>query len=241
MCTRDTKIKCLICNESLNSNTNRIIVEICGHKKCRQCFIKEENGCTICNRNKNDTNSDNNKPANEEILTKPLPMANLSVDEQIAFTSNDSNLTTTIDSDKKIEVIENFLINPINDELLSPKSQNDIHLIAKNTSIDRAAVSHITVIRDGNNKAISYLCTICQKSFKSRNNQKYHYYCDGSQTKPFACDQCNKQFITFSHLQYHQKTHTNHLHQCEMCDKIYLTEIGLLKHMRKHKSKYTTN
>lgn len=38
---------CDYCKRS-HSLTNRVIVEVCGHTKCRQCFLEEADGCMVC-------------------------------------------------------------------------------------------------------------------------------------------------------------------------------------------------
>lgn len=63
MCSRYVDKKCSVCFRALDKRVNRIIVEICGHQKCRECFIKEEDGCSICQSISHESVSD--EPAHD--------------------------------------------------------------------------------------------------------------------------------------------------------------------------------
>lgn len=193
MCSRYVEAKCSVCCRSLDKVTSRIIVEICGHQKCRECFIREEEGCSICK-------TERNKP--------------------VSIDKNDDN------------------------DIVEDQSRNDVETPNGDKAIDAEACEtfdeapHIIAVKQ-NGILSSYKCTLCHKSFKSRNNRKYHLFCDKTRSKPFQCEECNKQFITLAHLKYHQSTHdVNKRFTCQHCNKIYSGEIALRKHLRKHQSKY---
>lgn len=193
MFTRYAEAQCCICRRYLDQTNHRIIVEICGHQKCRECFIKEEEGCSLCSK------SDGSNDARNHADTLALPSSS---SDGIEGAGQD-------------------------DHLVEPSEAVEINDVA----------SHIittTEIGDG----LRYKCTICLKSFKSRNNCKYHLFCDKSRSKPFQCTQCDKQFITLAHMNYHQSTHSVDKHfSCTHCQKVYSGDIALKKHMRKHQSK----
>lgn len=190
MCSRYADAQCCVCRRYLEQSSNRIIVEICGHQKCRECFIKEEDGCSQCVQN------------NEQFSKQ------FQSHEVVALSSDCCN--EPIQSDI---IAETPLIVEINEDAS--------HIITTNDTVD----------------AVRYKCTICQKSFKSRNNRKYHLFCDKTRSKPFQCNQCDKQFITLAHMNYHQSTHNADKHfECKHCQKFYSGEIALKKHMRKHQS-----
>lgn len=194
MCSRYAEAQCCICHRNLGqTNNNRIIVEICGHQKCRECFIQEENGCSLCS--KNEQACDDNAAA--------IP-ASSGIDD---IRGDDSHEENGVDSALTAQVI-----------------QDASHII--------------TTTEDADGGTVRYKCTICQKSFKSRNNCKYHLFCDKSRSKPFKCNQCDKQFITLAHMNYHQSTHNlEKRFQCTQCQKVYSGEIALKKHLKKHQSK----
>lgn len=198
MCSRYAETQCCVCCRYLDQSSNRIIVEICGHQKCRECFIKEEDGCSICARNKEKCLSDVDSRSNSHGSSFDV----------IASSSNSAKV---LDDDRANNV-------PLSVEI----NEN---------------VSHIITTNENDGDAKRYKCTICQKTFKSRNNRKYHVFCDKTRSKPFQCNQCDKQFITLAHMNYHQSTHNiNKQFACSHCHKIYSGPIALKKHMKKHQS-----
>lgn len=192
MCSRYAETQCCVCRRYLDQSCNRIIVEICGHQKCRECFIKEEDGCSICAQNKQQFGVESESSSHRNSY-EVIPSGNESA---------------TIVADGAIEpVVE------ISEE-----------------------VSHIVTINESEGD-VRYKCLICEKSFKSRNNRKYHLFCDKSRSKPFQCDRCDKQFITLAHMNYHQNTHdTDKQFTCSHCQKVYSGPMALRKHMKKHQS-----
>lgn len=196
MCSRYADTQCCVCCRFLDKSQNRIIVEICGHQKCRECFIKEEDGCSICSQNKQE-NAQNIK--NGPDISRAIS-------------------TNGDDTQKRNDDAENA---------------TDVSMVDE---IDEVA-AHIITTKDSEN-AVRYKCTICQKTFKSRNNRRYHLFCDKTRSKPLQCNQCDKQFITLAHLNYHQSTHdTDKEFSCPNCHKVYSGDIALKKHMKKHQSK----
>lgn len=191
MCSRYAEAQCCICHRNLDQTNNRIIVEICGHQKCRECFIQEENGCSLCSKD-------------EQLCDDSEPVVpSLSGNDT---RRKDSQQDNAVDSALTAQVIQD--------------------------------ASHIITTTEDADGAVRYKCTICQKSFKSRNNCKYHLFCDKTRSKPFKCNQCDKQFITLAHMNYHQSTHNlEKRFPCTQCQKVYSGEIALKKHLKKHQSK----
>lgn len=150
--------------------------------------------------------------------------------------------TNQIPCNKKVEILENVLIsskdiNPENHKLNTTVENNASISVESHPTTD-SMPSHIVVNDKCSNNKLTYTCKLCQKTFKSKNNRKYHLYCDPDIPKPFPCSDCNKRFVTASHLEYHRKIHLDsNIFQCKFCDKRYLREISLKKHERKHKSK----
>lgn len=256
MCTNETKIKCPICGDYIDQNKKRIILELCGHSKCRQCFITEENGCVLCNREKQ---PDSNYYA-DTADTQPLRNIkngacerSLECDAIAAETTienSSSNVTTDeqanecmpIDNRKQINVLDEVIVSNLSYSLSSP----EVSIVASQatckpkTDYPTSTPSHIEVIKVNNGTV--FKCRICQKQFKSRNNKKYHFYCDRKLSKPLQCDKCDSAFITTSHLKYHLKTHqTDDLFACTECDRKYLRKTSLKKHLQKHKSTFVTD
>lgn len=258
----ETLKKCPNCNEIIDSLRNRVITEQCGHIKCRLCFLQEENGCILCNQQQSTSAIENPvKQSSDDI--KSTYEFNISDDPSNDIDSDDNELRINTDTsgsldsfeeresnpDKKSETVRNYFdeiscnkkVEILENVLISSKEIDiDKHSqITNETGIinDTIPTHVVTNGRCDSNKS-TYTCKICQKTFKSKNNRKYHSYCDPKKPKPFSCKQCNKQFITESHLKYHEKIHLDgNVFQCRFCDRRYLREISLKKHERKHKSK----
>lgn len=195
MCSRYADAQCCICHRNLGQSNNRIIVEICGHQKCRECFIQEENGCSLC--------------ANAAVVHGD----SVSTAQSLSSVGNGD-----LDASDRHEEI-------CNDSALTADVIQD--------------ATHIITTTEHDDGIMRYKCTICAKSFKSRNNCKYHLFCDKTRSKPFQCTQCDKQFITLAHMNYHHQSTHNIEKQfpCTKCKKIYSGEIALKKHLKKHQSK----
>lgn len=177
--------QCGVCHNIFDHSLNRIIIEACGHRKCRECLIKEVDGCSLCAQ----------RQQNEEI-EHVLPGA-----VNIKSSSDDTNESST-------NVSQSLL------------------------TAENVQISNVIEFDGG------YKCIICQRCFKSRNNRKYHQFCNTNQKKPLKCNQCDRQFITVAHLKYHQSVHDGvQKFPCRYCGKIYTRDTILKKHMRKHQSK----
>lgn len=207
MCSH-AETQCSVCQRCLDQSSNRIILEICGHKKCRECFIKEEDGCSICSQNNKQSSFENHINSQDERI----PWS-----DDCVKTAGIQSQTTEIAEDEL-----NIIKTAGNKSQTTEIAEDGLHIITTNENGDD----------------MLYKCTICQKSFKSRNNRKYHLFCDKTRSKPFQCNQCDKQFITLAHMNYHQSTHnTNTQFSCAHCQKVYSGRIALKKHMKKHQSK----
>lgn len=173
--------QCSVCHNIFDRSLNRIIIEACGHRKCRECLIKEVDGCSLCAQH-------------QQIETiQPIISKSVNIGDAIGDT-HESEPSITAESDHMSNVIE----------------------------------------FDG-----GYKCTICQRRFKSRNNRKYHQFCNKNQAKPLQCSQCDRQFITVAHLKYHQMAHEGEQKfPCRYCGKVYTRDTILKKHMRKHQSNF---
>ncbi|XP_004527134.1 zinc finger protein 175 [Ceratitis capitata] len=86
----------------------------------------------------------------------------------------------------------------------------------------------------------NFVCSICEKTFVSQSilssHLKYHQRKEAN-TKSDACEICGKRFSTKHYLRLHMEVHRieRQLHQCNHCDKIYVSKIALDNHIRLHK------
>ena len=81
-------------------------------------------------------------------------------------------------------------------------------------------------------------CEHCNRSFKSPNSLKAHFYRTHFQRQMnYECSECSKVFINVSDLIKHSKVHqTSSLFECSSCDKVFKYKRGLQDHLKKHKN-----
>ncbi|XP_053948195.1 oocyte zinc finger protein XlCOF6-like [Anastrepha ludens] len=95
-------------------------------------------------------------------------------------------------------------------------------------------------IRRYHAKSKNFACNICDKMFVCQSllntHHKYHQRKEAN-IKSDACEICGKRFSTQHYLRLHVEVHRNErqLHQCDYCDKIYVSKIALENHIRLHK------
>lgn len=205
---------CPICKHNFDSYNNRLIVEICGHKKCRTCLIYEENGCAECKyiqNISNNTKSDNSLNVTPNDLTKLQSFQHEKPEIQIADTLgvDSSSIFTTIETQSNEDGLHIDTIINANDgdersmsNCSNTENQHKTPPICpdKTLSIKRMTkkrkkprIEYPThLIETKLNGNVIFKCTICNKEFKSLNNRRYHFYCDDSLNKPYKCDKCDK-------------------------------------------------
>lgn len=92
---------CVNCNNKkpVNSTTNRLVTESCGHVKCMDCLIHEKAGCAACLRDGN--NQENGDiPMTEDESEEPATAYEVPV--EIPETAKD-NQTELEDINKKVK------------------------------------------------------------------------------------------------------------------------------------------
>ena len=82
-----------------------------------------------------------------------------------------------------------------------------------------------------------YYCQHCEYKNKDRISIRSHYLRYHVE-KDNKCDHCEKSFGFLSDLRKHQKIVHGGKVQCEICDKIYRSEVTLKKHMETHAEGY---
>lgn len=93
-------------------------------------------------------------------------------------------------------------------------------------------VAHKRIHSNTNQK--TYSCSLCPKTFKSKQNQKDHENCHLG-LKYFKCEVCLKTFTTKTHLDMHLKSH-NQQDQflCSVCHKYFKSKNYLKIHIKTH-------
>lgn len=174
------------CRQQIDAQyKERIVTEACGHSKCRNCFIKEESGCVKCLSLKTaiDQHTDptvkNAIQNNEMIKSIPLP---------IISKLNHLSKETSSSKPKDIRVLEEVIIKPF---IEIPSNGSDGFTFPRIIGLPKTEYpSHIT--RKTVNGKTEFECTICKKSFRSKSNRRYHFYCDETVVKPYNCSKCSK-------------------------------------------------
>lgn len=98
--------------------------------------------------------------------------------------------------------------------------------------------SHATKYTDTPTKPnLTFKCTMCYKSFASRDRVQRHMLVHGSdESKPLKCDTCNKRFLNNSALACHLKTHKGDrkIFECPICKCAFDQVLGLKEHVKGH-------
>ena len=78
-----------------------------------------------------------------------------------------------------------------------------------------------------------FKCSICEKSYSSKDSQKRHEKDQHKQYKSFNCQDCGKQFSR----KFTLPAHTNNIHQgvkfkCDQCDKEFKSAGSKYTHVK---------
>ncbi len=87
--------------------------------------------------------------------------------------------------------------------------------------------------RTGNNENGGFSCRVCHRRLKSLKGVKLHMMIHTGE-KPFACNDCNKQFRQRIHLKNHFRSQHSELkkYKCEICEYTLSTRPALCMHMK---------
>lgn len=214
----NTENFCPRCGDLFDLFKKRLIVEICGHKKCRTCLINENNGCDECKLNiPNDhtlllIGCSDSKVVNDGLTSKTIEFDTTDVPNQTiaADCVNETDDDLRIDTDgggvdessmSRSQYKNCFQMSELKSEDYQKKSLNELDLSItvqhppttkkkKRKKLRVVYPDHLVELKVVGGSV--FKCTICNKEFKSLNNRRYHFYCDQSLNKPYKCDQCNK-------------------------------------------------
>lgn len=148
--------KCPQCFQIINNSNLRLIKELCGHIKCRNCILNDKEACSIClniRLNQNDMEpvtlllSPNThckvktewaKLASESLLKVQEISTEVFDDEENTFSDK---IDVQSDSENKIKIIENIVISPVAPtSTIEKKSKKKIRLKDKKVGICRSSV-----------------------------------------------------------------------------------------------------
>lgn len=221
MCTKPSNLlNCPRCDAVINVSGNRIVVESCGHQKCRNCFITDETGCSECS-------------APQDSCTDVIPTVPLSLPPEAAI-PNQKEIETAVHSpiwlNSKHQKRQKFEI--LNDIIITAAAQDPVE-IKRDSSTSETPITgkhptanepfryppYISRSATVDNKLLFH-CKLCRKSFKSLNHRRYHMYCDPNVTKPLKCKVCEKVEsvgsvcdVTILSFEYFTEIHNGHSSQ----------------------------
>ncbi|XP_047999895.1 zinc finger protein 316-like [Leguminivora glycinivorella] len=201
---------CVHClnKKDINSTTNRLVTESCGHVKCMDCLLHETAGCVACAAEISPKGSEgtpelSDGPPSDGDNAEPEPP-------------------------RPEFPLQHFLLGR---EDAEKETGADCHY-DKTEKKKKLETSHIRVETDGNRRC--YFCTACKRKFHARSQVSYHAYCNGQQ-KPYQCPECNKSFASHSHFKYHMRVHRNErTYACELCGDSFFQMSKLQRHKLKH-------
>lgn len=82
-----------------------------------------------------------------------------------------------------------------------------------------------------------YKCEVCAAEFSSKYIHNNHMKIHTERKRPFACDQCDKAFLTNTALQKHKQTHVEERNfECRVCEKTFKGLRGLQQHEAQHEA-----
>lgn len=177
------------CRKQIDTkNKERIVTEACGHSKCRDCFIKEESGCVKCLSSKtcleseSDQSTVNNAIQNTDVIEATHVQLINKFDHVVKGTKSSNPKT------KDIRVLEEVIIKPFVN--ISTNENTGFNFTRIKEFQKFKYPPHIT--RQIVNGETEFECKICKKTFRSKSNRRYHFYCDSTIEKPFICSICTK-------------------------------------------------
>lgn len=196
------------CRQEIDAqNKDRIVTEACGHSKCRNCFIKEESGCVKCLSSKTcvDQHGSSIDPKVKQLLQNNdmIQMTHTPLISKLDHVS--SGTSSSNSKPKDIRVLEEVIIKPF---IEIPSNGSNGFTFPRMKEFQKFKYPpHIS--RQTVNGKTEFECKICKKSFRSKSNRRYHFYCDETVEKPFNCSKCSKVFFIFILFNYNTMTMTN--------------------------------
>lgn len=232
---------CPQCKKTLDNSSKRLVQDACGHKKCRQCLLSDEEECKLCH------------PA---VITLNVSSAEASPDvpSHIIINKKTEGFTCTIckknyrtsshmkdhfycaGGDKPYKCVKCA-------KEFTSKYLHQTHLLSHEDSkpfncdkchkgfYDRGKFNRHKLVHSSGRP---YVCAHCGNCFKNKDNLQTHSKIH-NKVKPFSCTECDAKFNHVSNLKKHQQTHmTEKTHMCDLCGKRFKLKWGLSVHRKIH-------
>ena len=79
-----------------------------------------------------------------------------------------------------------------------------------------------------------YMCEICKKVFKFKDNCRFHMFTH-TKERPHACDLCHRRYTRKEYLRVHRRIHTGEKpYYCNFCGTAFHCRQSYVNHRRKH-------
>lgn len=146
--------KCPQCQSVLKEPLNRLIQDSCGHKKCRECILRDEVSCLSCHSNAQSVIKFDNSSG---------LISNIAFDQKNSTCEKQSSnvcMSNQFSEKGKITIESNRFDN----KLVVDLHKRAYHLLE--------IPSHIVVLSEN-----GYKCKICLKKFTTKSHIKYHKFC----------------------------------------------------------------
>ncbi len=112
---------------------------------------------------------------------------------------------------------------------------SEIIIIQKTADIGTNNVKQEAPDLELNGPTYSIYCELCNKGYSTKRNLKMHIKRALTKQKDFACDVCEKRFVTNSDLTKHKMIHSDQkAFQCNICDKSFTYKSDLNRHSSVH-------
>ncbi|XP_017472266.1 PREDICTED: zinc finger protein 26 [Rhagoletis zephyria] len=208
---------CPRCGILVTENANRLVTDSCGHRKCRQCLLADDE-CMECQlQQRNDLNNITSHSIDADIVTEA---------EAAPVEKNDIVVKTSKKKGRKTVALPAHIRQEEND------SNSGVHYHC--TKCDRKFTSrsqqyyHLTC---GSNASKKYKCLQCDKAFATSSHFNYHMETHAEHT--YFCKECNKSFTNRMVLRKHEKLHYTAPLKCSECNKEFRSKESLTAHIRK--------
>lgn len=254
---------CPQCRKLVDSEAHRLVLDTCGHNKCRVCLIQELTGCLLCVARKEPEPllKDSGAPQRKSVITS---LADHIAEQKHSDEKLKSPVSPPVDKDT-CQVIKQSLEKNIlfPDEIAKKSTNNFYHLKrvfserffneGKNKEPKPCEMEENWVIKPDmpeekkeeidlkpnckipTHVEIRYYCKIHKRSFQQKQNILRRHMTCNSDNVTFICKICDKSFKVASKLNRHMKTHTkDSKFKCSTCGKACVDNYALRTHERTH-------
>lgn len=224
------------------------LFQICGHSKCKYCLIEEEDECRQCSAQVEVV--DDHNYSNEQSVVLGFEVVQIETEQGGKY----EILSEECQEDKDQYIEEEYLETQSEVEFTKETHATDLikqepevtivdETLKKGGVVVRKAranqkpnfIELITVTNETSGESEQrYRCNLCQKTFKSSHQIRYHQYCDDSLEKPYKCDECSVKYRTSYQLKQHQQLHLNTVYECPECSRKFSHDASAKKHYKKH-------